>query len=157
MSFKEAIKVCFKKYFKISGRATRAEYWWFQLFFSLIFFVPILLGAYLLTETNYDFLDYYFLDQFLIAWGGLVLFFFFAPLCCVKFRRYHDIGASSFTIFVNLIPYVGSLIDFILMLLKSAPDNEWGPNPFNEQKETAIESEVVVKQEENKEVIDVEL
>ena len=61
------------------------------------------------------------------------------------------------SIFINLIPYVGSLIDFIFMLLKSAPDNEWGPNPFNEQKETTIESEVVAKQEENKNVIDVEL
>ena len=40
MSFKEAIKVCFKKYFKISGRATRAEYWWFQLFGLLVIFIP---------------------------------------------------------------------------------------------------------------------
>ena len=152
MSFKEAIKVCFKKYFKISGRATRAEYWWFQLFFYCFFLLPLFLGIDLLNGSNYE-----SLGSVLIGFSYVILFGSIVPQFCVKIRRYHDIGASGFTIFVNLIPAVGSLIDFILMLLKSAPDNEWGPNPFNEQKETAIESEVVVKQEENKEVIDVEL
>ena len=31
MTFSESIKTCFKKYFDSEGRATRAEYWWFQL------------------------------------------------------------------------------------------------------------------------------
>ena len=152
MSFKEAIKVCFKKYFKISGRATRAEYWWFQLFFNCFFLLPLFLGIDLLNGTNYE-----TLGSVLIGFSYVILFISIIPLFCVKIRRYHDIGASGFTLFVYLIPAVGSLIDFILMLLKSTPDNEWGPNPFNEQKEITIESEIVAKQEENKNVIDVEL
>jgi hypothetical protein len=32
MSFGGAIKTCFSKYATFSGRATRAEYWWFWLF-----------------------------------------------------------------------------------------------------------------------------
>ena len=32
VTFSEAVKICFiKKFATISGRASRAEYWWFQL------------------------------------------------------------------------------------------------------------------------------
>ena len=36
MSISQSIVTCFKKYLTISGRATRAEYWWFLLFFYLV-------------------------------------------------------------------------------------------------------------------------
>ena len=36
MSFGQAIKTCFSKYFVIAGRAPRSEYWWFALFVLLI-------------------------------------------------------------------------------------------------------------------------
>ena len=154
MSFKEAIKVCFKKYFKISGRATRAEYWWFQLFGLLVIFIPMMLGLLFNGGEVGEVFSVF------VAIACLLYAFIVIPLFCVKIRRYHDAGYSGFFIFVNLIPYVGSLIDFILLLLKSTPDNEWGPNPFNEQKEIIVESEVVVKQNDkkrNKEVTDIEL
>ena len=32
MTFVDAVKTCFRKYFTFSGRATRPEYWWFFLF-----------------------------------------------------------------------------------------------------------------------------
>ena len=31
MTFTESVSVCFKKYFVFEGRASRSEYWWFQL------------------------------------------------------------------------------------------------------------------------------
>ena len=34
VAFGEAIGLGFKNYFKFSGRATRAEYWWFCLFYT---------------------------------------------------------------------------------------------------------------------------
>jgi uncharacterized membrane protein YhaH (DUF805 family) len=36
VSFPQAVKLGFKNYFKFSGRATRAEYWWWFLFTVLI-------------------------------------------------------------------------------------------------------------------------
>jgi len=36
MGFGEAIKTCFSKYFTISGRARRSEYWYFYLFTILL-------------------------------------------------------------------------------------------------------------------------
>ena len=32
MTFQQAIITCFRKYFTLSGRASRSEYWWFVLF-----------------------------------------------------------------------------------------------------------------------------
>ena len=34
MTFGESISVCLKKYFVFEGRASRSEYWWFQLIVS---------------------------------------------------------------------------------------------------------------------------
>jgi uncharacterized membrane protein YhaH (DUF805 family) len=36
MSFGDAITTCLRKYADFSGRATRAEYWWFYLFTVLV-------------------------------------------------------------------------------------------------------------------------
>jgi uncharacterized membrane protein YhaH (DUF805 family) len=44
-SFIDAIKLGFSNYFNFSGRATRAEYWWFVLFLvplSLITWIPLI-------------------------------------------------------------------------------------------------------------------
>jgi uncharacterized membrane protein YhaH (DUF805 family) len=32
MTFIDAVKICFQKYVTFSGRARRAEYWWWSLF-----------------------------------------------------------------------------------------------------------------------------
>ena len=31
MTFSESVSTCFNKYFVFKGRASRSEYWWFQL------------------------------------------------------------------------------------------------------------------------------
>jgi uncharacterized membrane protein YhaH (DUF805 family) len=41
MNMMEATKACFSKYFTMSGRARRAEYWWFYLF---VVIVSVVLG-----------------------------------------------------------------------------------------------------------------
>ena len=43
MTFTESVSVCFKKYFVFEGRASRSEYWWFQL---------IVAPAYIIFEIN---------------------------------------------------------------------------------------------------------
>lgn len=40
MSFMDAIKTCFSKYFDFSGRARRSEYWWFYLFVFVLSLIP---------------------------------------------------------------------------------------------------------------------
>ena len=41
MGFIDSIVTCYKKSFTISGRASRAEYWWFMLYFYLLCFVVV--------------------------------------------------------------------------------------------------------------------
>ena len=38
MNFIHSIKTCFRKYFVFKGRATRSEFWWFQLFATVLTF-----------------------------------------------------------------------------------------------------------------------
>ena len=117
MTFTEAVKTCLtKKYFKISGRATRSEYWWFQLFHLLVLVGLTLIGV----IVQQDFL------LFLI---GLYYLCMLCPLFCVQIRRLHDRGSSGWCALLSLIPYVGGFIVFIMTLSESDDDNEWGPNP----------------------------
>ena len=39
MTFGESVSTCFKKYFVIKGRASKSEFWWFQLVWSASFFI----------------------------------------------------------------------------------------------------------------------
>jgi uncharacterized membrane protein YhaH (DUF805 family) len=34
MSFRASVKTCFNKYAVFQGRASRSEFWWFQLFYA---------------------------------------------------------------------------------------------------------------------------
>lgn len=125
VSFSKSIKTCLKeKYFCISGRASRAEYWWFQLFIVIIeALVGILLGVISAILSEDDVLA-----------PGIWLFVILSlllviPNFCVTVRRLHDTGRSGFALFFCLIPYVGSIIVFVFTLLGSSADNEYGPIP----------------------------
>ena len=37
MNFVESIQTCYKKFFDFSGRASKSEYWWFQLYNAIIY------------------------------------------------------------------------------------------------------------------------
>ena len=39
MTFGESVSTCLKKYFVFKGRASRSEYWWFQLIVSPSYFI----------------------------------------------------------------------------------------------------------------------
>ena len=123
VSFGEAIKTCLtKKYFTISGRATRAEYWWFQLFFLLIIvgfaLIEVLIEASVPQASGFGF-----------ALIGIFYLLMLCPLFCVQVRRLHDGGSSGWCVLLSLIPYIGEFIVFIMTLRGSDDDNEWGPNP----------------------------
>jgi uncharacterized membrane protein YhaH (DUF805 family) len=104
-----------KKYVTFSGRATRAEYWLFFLFYMMTIFagagIDYLLGT-------YDDDTFYFMMFF-----GLSLWF---PLISVQVRRLHDINRSGYWWFINIVP-LGGFIWFIALLL--IPGNK-GVNDF---------------------------
>lgn len=124
MSFNEAIKTCFKKYFVCTGRATRAEYWWFQLFLWSVLTFCTFLG--ILTHD---------LDTVSIVIGVSFFTLTLVPNFCVSVRRLHDTGWSGYTyLWCLLSAFLGLIIINIRNMFPSDDDNEYGPNPFMQKK-----------------------
>ncbi len=106
-----------KKYAVFSGRASRAEYWYFALFSSIIATVLGIIGAMVIGEHGMIFWMVYALAVFI-------------PSLAVSVRRMHDIGKNGWTILIWLIPLIGGIWLFVLTVLDSNPgENKYGPNP----------------------------
>ena len=129
MGFNESVKSVFSKYATFSGRASRSEYWYFVLFNVIItiplFIVGAIIGALLGSgETA-------MVTAFLVGYAlvGIYSLAIIIPSIAVAVRRLHDSGKSGWLYLLVLIPYLGGLVIFVFMLLESAPDNQYGPNP----------------------------
>ena len=101
VEFGEAIGRGFKNYFNFSGRATRAELWWFVLFtqiISLISIIPIL--------------------GWIISFVGSIAIII--PSISLSARRLHDIGRSAWWLSVWLLlvgAWVLWVIGFVIALI----------------------------------------
>jgi len=107
MTFGKAIATCMVKYFDFSGRASRAEYWWFNLFNFLLYSLSFIVDP----------------SQKLADLLTLALFF---PSVSVSVRRFHDTNRSGWW---NLIPLtiIGVIPYFIWLASKgSDKDNQYG-------------------------------
>jgi len=156
VTFSEAVKICFiKKFATISGRASRAEYWWFQLFIWSTTFLLVMVGIAL--EKNGG--------NFFLAIAGIFFFIMIIPNFCSRVRRLHDTNHSGWNLLWGCIPYLGSIgAIYILILECTGSDsglNDYGPNPceVNELEFSSKEryGETISEQDETPEVTDVEL
>ncbi len=121
MCFGWYVKAVSKKYATFDGRANRAEFWCFTLFY--------LVGNLSLLVIGYVFGPYYGGGE--TGLMGLLLISIFVlvnvlPSIAVFVRRLHDSGRSGWWYLLNLIPIIG-LIAFILFgLAGSQEDNKYG-------------------------------
>jgi len=61
---------------------------------------------------------------------GLYVLAMLLPGLAVSIRRLHDIGKSGWYIFISLVPFIGGIWLFVLLVTDSEPlANEYGPNP----------------------------
>ncbi|MFD5134605.1 DUF805 domain-containing protein [Streptomyces olindensis] len=114
MSFADAVRVCLTaKYATFSGRARRAEYWWFSLLYVIA--AGAVLGLSFTTEAP------------LLS---ILLLPFAVPMLSVSVRRLHDTGKPGWRMFVALIPVVGPIMYLVAMAADGAPAaNQYGPSP----------------------------
>lgn len=115
------IAICLKKYATFSGRAQRSEFWYFNLFISIVY------------------LALYSLDDLMIrnemksGPGGLhylCVFGFLLPSISVHSRRLHDIGKSGWCQLLAFTPVVGGFILLAMVLTDSSPfENKYGLDP----------------------------
>ena len=131
MSFREAIHICLKeKYATISGRATRAEYWWFALFLYILYFVAqvvltvIVLFAMTFAKQGNDFplMGALFVVGFLL----LVTLVLFIPSICVSVRRMHDIGRSGWWLLLSIVPIANLVVLIFTLMPSQLAANEYG-------------------------------
>ena len=127
MSFFEAVRTCMMdKYATFSGRAPRAEYWWFYLFVNLVVLVSVMLmgiaGLLLSMEITRPMIGWS-----LLFFGVIVCMSLVIPSISVTIRRLHDTGRSGWWYLVNFIPYVGGILLLIFCVLRSDEgENEYG-------------------------------
>jgi uncharacterized membrane protein YhaH (DUF805 family) len=118
-----------KRYADFSGRAPRAEYWWFVLLVwaalaTLVFLSVAIAGA--SKEPNPFFGA--FIVPALIAFVALII-----PNLAVQVRRMHDQDRSGWMILLFFIPYIGGLIAIVFMCIPGTPGpNRFGPDPYEE-------------------------
>ena len=117
MPFMDAMKTCYQlKYVSFEGRASRSEFWWFQLGYYLLAlvagFIDGILGMSIIG---------------LIVVAGSLL-----PALGAAVRRLHDTGRSGWMLLIAFIPIVGAILLLVWMVSDGQPmDNQYGAVPTN--------------------------
>lgn len=141
MGFGQSVKTNFGKYATFSGRASRPEFWWFQLFCIIITGFPMLLGMFFIIagaasnadtiETTGSFGILGLFGVLFIVIGFLAAIVTFIPTLAVGCRRLHDRGTSGWLQLLMLVPF-GNIVLLVFWVLSGTEgDNTYGPKPTN--------------------------
>lgn len=111
-----------KKYADFTGRAPRAEYWWFVLLYVVGYFVASILDSILS------------LGSMFYAYGPITLLFLLAilvPSLAVGARRLHDTDRSGWWLLIGLIPLIGAIVLLVFFVSEGTQgSNQYGENPY---------------------------
>ena len=94
-----------KKYATFTGRASRAEFWWFFLFQIIVLAITGMFSGMLY---------------------GIAALALLLPGLAVGARRLHDIGKTAWLLLIGLIPLLGALLLLYWFVQPSGPANEYG-------------------------------
>ena len=125
MDFVPAVKHALSNYAVFQGRASRSEFWWFELFLVIAYVIIAVLLAVLGAVLG---------DSGQII--GSLLYFVFAlgvllPALGVTIRRLHDVDKSGWWIFISVVPIIGPILLIIWYCTKgSLGDNRFGADPL---------------------------
>ena len=111
MKFLESIKTCYRKFFDFSGRASKSEYWWFQLY-AIIIYVML-----------------FFFQGDLVFVFSILSIANTIPLWAAAVRRLHDTDKSGWFVLISIIPILGLAVIYLLILDGSKGKNRFGPKP----------------------------
>ena len=111
MNFIESIKTCYKKFFDFSGRASKSEFWWFQLYAIIIYALMFVFQG-----------DLSILFSIITIANAI-------PNWAASVRRLHDTDKSGWFVLISIIPIIGLFIIFLLIGDGSKGKNRFGPKP----------------------------
>lgn len=117
LNFGEAVqRAVTVNYCNFQGRASRSEYWWFFLFCFIV-------GAVISTL-------FFWSETMETIVSGIFSLALLLPSLGLAVRRLHDTGRSGWWIFINLIPFLGTLVYLYFVVQPSQPvPNQWGGVP----------------------------
>jgi uncharacterized membrane protein YhaH (DUF805 family) len=111
-----------QKYADFTGRAPRAEYWWFVLFAIIGEIVAMIVDSLLGTGP-------------VLGPYGLVLCVYLLalliPSITVGVRRLHDTNRSGWWLLIGLIPLIGAIVLIVFFVTQGDNgDNQYGTDPY---------------------------
>lgn len=123
MTFGQSIKTCFSKYAVFRGRASRSEFWWFNITLTLVAIILDTVSRLFPVSSTPEMI---FLGISLLIYLATLL-----PVLAVTVRRLHDRDFSGWWLLLVLIPLLGWLVLFIFMVLRGTEgENRFGPSPL---------------------------
>lgn len=122
------LKLFFRNYTKFSGRANRSEYWFAALWLFIINALGslpfLIIGALMSDDGSGTLIGLSFYYIFAVIWAIICIL----PSIAISIRRMHDTNRSGAWILINLVPFIGSIIFFIITILPSTD----GPNNYGD-------------------------
>jgi uncharacterized membrane protein YhaH (DUF805 family) len=119
MNFLESLQTCYKKIFNYRERASKSEFWWFQLYFTLF----AILTFHYVDHSYYG--NHSFVKVLIFLW-----FFNNLPLLSAAVRRFHDMNKSGWNVLWGSIPFIGVFILLIMLIGDGTKGkNTFGPKP----------------------------
>ena len=116
MSPKDYVTSVLRQYATFSGRASRPEYWWFQLALWVSIFVAFILLAFIPVIG--------ILIYIVVVFGSII------PNVAVSARRLHDTNKSGWYQLLGFVPILGPVALIVLYAQPSdRGDNQYGSPP----------------------------
>lgn len=109
MSFTESIKTCFCKYAVFEGRASRSEYWYWQLFVFLVLGTIHIIAA---------------TEEIAIVLKSIFFVVVMFPSIAVAFRRVQDTNHCWWTAFIPLYNI------YLYLISGDNGENDYGEDPL---------------------------
>ncbi len=110
MTFTKSIEVCFNKFANFEGRASKSEFWWFQLFYVVVLIIGMILDS-LLGYTE------------LFYWIGYIICLL--PALAAGSRRLHDTNRTGWWQLLYLT-FIGVLVLIVWWVADGGKKNKYG-------------------------------
>ena len=129
MTFVDAVKSVYRKYFTFSGRAARSEFWWYMLFMLLMNIALAIVFGDNTTVTGPGYLGVYSRSDLV---GDLWNLFNLIPTLAVASRRLHDTDRSGWWQLLYMVPLIGAIVLIVWWVARGTPgQNRFGADPLS--------------------------
>jgi uncharacterized membrane protein YhaH (DUF805 family) len=120
MDFWTAVRTCYSKYATFRGRASRSEFWYFNLFAWLVAVAALILDAALFGKPNG-------------ALYAIVMLANLIPSIGVGVRRLHDTDRSGWWWLIMFVPLIGIIVLLVWYCMRGSQDeNRFDTYPLNQ-------------------------